>query len=101
MATAAAVAQQNGKTLIRDSEHSQVFVHIAGTSTGVPWVTPNTTLSDLCCDAGLGSLGDGSDVHATVGTRGWKEKVLDCGVCAGNRVSIHGKFRVAPEPIQH
>ena len=90
--TAAAVSQQKGKSLIRDSEHFQVFVHIAGTTTRVHWVTPHTTLSDLCCDAGLGSLGDGGDVYATVGTRrrGWKEKVLDFGVFAGTRLSIHG-----------
>ena len=85
--TAAAVAQQKGKSLVRDSKHFQVFVHMAGTATRVHWVPPHTTLSDLYCDAGLGSLGDGSDVHATVGTRlcGWKEKVLDCGDCAGTR----------------
>ena len=51
--SAAADVQQKGSFLIRGPESFQVFVHIAGSGTRVLWVTPCTTLSDLCGIAGL------------------------------------------------
>ena len=68
--SAAADAQQKGSILIRDPESFQVFVHIAGSGSRVLWVTPCTTLSDLCGIAGLDDcVENGCDVYATVGTR--------------------------------
>ena len=88
--SAAADDRQKGSILIRDPESFQVFVHIAGSGTRVLWVTPRTTLSDLCGTAGLDRVENGCDVYATVGTRllGWDQSVHSCGVVAGSRVEL-------------
>ena len=88
--SAAADAQQKGSILIRDPESFQVFVHIGGSGARVLWVTPCTTLSDLCGSAGLDCVGNRCDVYATVGTRllGWNQSVHSCGVVAGSRVDV-------------